>query len=187
MGRLTGLLLMVALTYAPTSLAATEHAASGPSLAVFQFKGVTAGESFDPSAMGSCEPPDKDGEVSCRPRDQSVAGIKQTPTDDDDPLSPPSVSMWFYNNKLTYVSIVFGGGHFSTIETAFTQQYGKPCSIAHPKWHDVGGGTLDNTVLTWCFSSGKLTLSARGDDLDDQGDAIYQDEVNGPKSAPGKG
>ena len=187
MGRLAGWIFVLALVSASSCLAASKHAAlkaPTPPLAIFQFKGVTAGEATDLSSMVDCMPGDTDGEVSCSPKDETIAGIGSRVTDNGQ-LSAPAVRMGFYKNKLTHVSIFFGGVYFSTIEDAFTQKYGKPCGIAHPQWQSQAGATFDNTEVTWCFSTGKLTLSARGLEVD-KGLAEYEDTADEPKSSAPK-
>ncbi len=72
-----------------------------------------------------------------------------------------------------------GGTDFLTLTDAFTQKYGKPCEQAVAKWQSRGGATYDNTVVTWCFKTGKLKLESLGPSLK-YGSATYNDDYQAP-------
>lgn len=146
---------------------------TAPQLPLFEFKGVRAGEDYDPSSVRSCQRPGDDGTVRCDALDSTVAGVRG--------LLPPW--FYFYNNRLSLMLYVFDGENFSTILTALTARYGPPCSTTHPQWQNRAGATFDNTVVKWCFRTGNLELAAMSSRRDN-GHLQYTDANQPPRRAP---
>jgi hypothetical protein len=132
------------------SLAAPSAPAPVSKLPVFDFKGVTAGQTIDPKTLGACEAEAKPGELKCRLHDTTVAGIAST----DGPM------MSFYNGRLTALHYEFSVHDFIQLESALHAKYGPSCRTEHTKYENELGSTLVNLVEAWCFASGDLILSA---------------------------
>ncbi len=118
--------------------------------ALFEFKGVTAGQSVDMSLLRDCVPnATSPEETECNIADGRVAGI--------DLVAAPAIQL--YKGKLATLSFLFAGPLFPTYSSAFEAKYGKSCRFEHPKWQNRAGATFDNTVVTWCFTTGELQLT----------------------------
>jgi hypothetical protein len=144
----------------------------------FTFKEAHAGSAMDPSVVGTCTPTDDGiaGKLECRGKDSVVAGV-------DLGLAP---SYYFYNNRLTSMIYLYDndGIQFLTFLSAFREKYGAACSTSTPKWQNKAGSTFENTTVSWCFKTGKLTLERMGPSMK-YGVVTYTDDVSGPsKSTP---
>lgn len=145
-----------------------------PELPIFEFKGVRAGETVDHTILRECT--NVKGEEECSVRDGSVAGLNS--------LVPPTI--YLYGGKLTTMLYLFPNKNleFSTIAAALTAKYGEPCNRETKVWESRGGIKTDNAVLTWCFKTGQLKLTALSVSRD-YGDLLYVDSVNkAPTEAP---
>jgi hypothetical protein len=164
-------LLTSASQAAPVKRPAARASASAPA---FEFKGVTAGSVIDPTTIGTCNPANASGVITCSPSDRAVAGLEGT----------SSPILYFYKGRLTQMLYLFHDMDFTLLNEAFTSKYGRPCAVTHPKWQSKGGATFDNTLVTWCFKTGKLVLTAISVSRD-YGDATYTDTYQAPsKSVP---
>lgn len=158
--------------HAPSSGGASQSPT--PSLPVFEFKGVRAGEVVDTAALGlKCGKPDEDQQIICRGNDATVGGITNL-------LAP---AFYLYNGRLSTMIFVFDGSNYSTIAGALTAKYGEPCSTSHPEWKSKAGATFENTVMTWCFASGKLE-AAEMSSRRDNSHLMYIDSNQPPPKAP---
>lgn len=170
------LIALTALVATPLLVAPVPHraapAASSASRPVFEFKGLKAGEVIDPTPVADCSPPQPTGEMKCDLKDSTIAGIRG--------LTSPTI--YLYKGRLTSMVHLFNAEQFLTMLDAFTTKYGQPCSTAHPKWQNKMGATFDNTVVTWCFRTGKLEMSAMSIDRT-YGDFSYTDVYKAPAKA----
>jgi hypothetical protein len=147
------------------SAAMTAGASAAPSLPMFEFKGVRAGAPADLHPF-RCKRPRPDGIVDCKPRNAAVAGI---------PSVPMVIS--FHRGLLSSMFLEVPWADFHTLEAAFTEKYGPPTTVEHPRW-DGATGPVANTVETWRFGTGRLTLTQ------DAGDGEFAEAVYAEDAAP---
>ena len=151
--------LLLASGSAPSAVhknpASAVAAAPTSNLPPFDFKGIVAGVTVPPGTLPSCSAGYNDPMlVDCALTGSTVAGVDVTG------------SYQFYDDKLSQMTFVSAASNFSTILNAFSTKYGNPCSVDHPKWRNRAGGVFDNTVVTWCFATGKLELSQMSTSLE---------------------
>jgi hypothetical protein len=153
----------VALAALGLTAAAPPPPAPPPSaLQRFEFKGVWAGVPADLHPF-KCRRPRPDGMVDCKPRNATIASIRRAP-----------VVMTFHNRMLAALYIAVPWSDFDTLEAAFTEKYGPPTAVEHPPFQGVTGA-LTNTVATWRFATGRLTLTQ---DVynEDSAEAVYAED-----------
>jgi hypothetical protein len=164
--------------------AVAETARQAGSLPMFEFKGLGAGQAVaedHPLFRHPCFPDaamtDDANRRVCVFRDRSVAGI--------DPLEGSNA--YLYAGKLSRMDMraLNGHGQFARLEQALSARYGEPCRRQSRKWQNRLGGVFDNSVISWCFRTGTLTLTGMSEDryLDDAADLMllrYQDDVVAP-------
>lgn len=158
---------------APAKKPAAPKSATAAPLPLFDFKGMTAGEPVSESIFTSCSG-DEDGTRSCSFADKQIAGIS--------PIYPDYGSFsraTLYNGKLTGIEFIAEGEGFGKVLEALVARYGPPCKTETPKWQSKAGATFDNSVLTWCFRTGQLTLSQMDFKRDYMG-LRYSDTQNRP-------
>jgi hypothetical protein len=160
-----------AVMAAIAALAITGAAASPPSLPppkplpAFQFKGVWAGAPADLRRF-KCRRPRPDGMVDCKPRDPTIAGLPRTP-----------IVMSFHRRLLSSMFLEVPWADFQTLETAFTEKYGPPSLVEHPRFQGALGPVV-NTIDTWRFATGRLTLTQ------DVGDGEFAEAVYAEDTIP---
>lgn len=87
-----------------------------------------------------------------------------------------------YHQRLLYrVMASLDSRRFPTVLEAFTIKYGPP-STATKKWQSKGGSTFDNTVATWAFRDGVLTLESMGQSVG-KSFFMFKSVKNAPPSA----
>jgi len=154
--------LMLAVSPAP---AATD-------LPNFEFRGITAGVPVDEKTTKGCKGRDDlEGYRSCVTLSDSLAGVGA------------STVVSYYNGKLSSVYLTSSQGNYRTIADAFKQKYGKPCDVRQEEWKSRGGVTIENTIVTWCFKSGRLQLNEVGGKLGEMS-ASYSDDNEPPRPQP---
>jgi hypothetical protein len=158
---------MFALIYALLSIA--PQASAAPTLSVFEFKGVRAGEPVQHSLLKSCRAL-KDGTIACEPLTPQVAGISNYGT---------APELHFYQARLTSMYYVVDRRHYLTLLSAFVTKYGQPCQVSKVEWRNAMGAVFPSQVVRWCFASGKLELREMTSNRDISA-AVYQDVYQAP-------
>lgn len=120
-------------------------------LTPFNFKGVIAGTAVDMTKL-KCGTPLRNGEMQCQwldalPMMSTIGGVA---------IFQLSISI--YQGRLSSVDYIVGAISYVRMAEALSAKYGTPCKIEHPQWQNRAGAIFDNTVMTWCFSSGNLTF-----------------------------
>jgi hypothetical protein len=138
-------------------------------LPAFDFKGYVAGAALTDDQLQDCK---ADGDKTECKLDTEVAGI-----------SAP-VYIDAYKKRMTRLNIVLLGGEgLGEITLAFMQKYGATCENKTEPWTSAGGTSLKNTVMSWCFKTGKLTVKQYGPRVDVPL-VQYSDEYSAPVTPP---
>lgn len=143
-------------------------------LVPFDFMGITAGEVVSKKAVFGCE--DREQARLCKARRNEVAGVKGVVN----PL------VWLVDGKMAQLQFAFSNnfGHYERVKSALSAKYGKPCDVSTEDWANRMGTTLDNTVTTWCFSTGKLVLRQFGSRSTWSDFTYVDDDVKIPEKEP---
>lgn len=153
-------------------LAVAAEAAAPGTLPHFEFRGVVAGTPADENIVSRCRASDSvPGERSCITLADTVAG------------AAAATVVTYYNGRLSSVYLSSSQGNYTAIASAFKEKYGTPCDVREEEWKSRGGVKTENTVVTWCFKSGRLMLNEIGGKLG-QMSALYSDENKPPKAKP---
>jgi hypothetical protein len=143
-----------------------------PNLRTFQFKEATAGITLDVKRLKGCSRPDKSGETYCETSDGAVGNYNGLPA-----------LFTLYNGRLTSLTYGFDPSAFLSIVQSFQTKYGKPCSVQKEPWQNAAGARLENVVVVWCFSTGKMEVRHISSRID-MGSASYFDDYQAPSSKP---
>jgi hypothetical protein len=128
----------------------------------FEFKGIRADQPVD------------------NPRDAGLNGCSRRQSNWTCITPSPLAGGWsvstyqFIGSYLRSLNIKVSRSNYQGLRAAFETKYGPPCKANQSKWRNMAGASLDNSELTWCFSTGNLTLFEIGDRINNT-QAIYTD------------
>lgn len=158
-------------TFQTSDCPSSQPPASSPTVAhykPFAFKGLVAGQPVDQAYLRDCNKERARSVLSCRAIDGDIGNYSD--------LAP---YVEIYDNRLTGLVYLFRRGAGATIYAAFREKYSEPCETRVESWRNGAGAALENQIVTWCFSTGKLTLRSISTDIR-YGDAIYTDDFQAP-------
>ena len=143
---------------------------------VFSFLGVTPEEAVTSASIGGKEcPVSAVGKTECSNPYGSGMKIGNAPI--------YILLMEFNNGKLYSVIGSVKSFGYADLMAAFTAKYGPPAESRPEKWQSKAGAVFDNTVSTWHFKGGDLTVEAMGSSRDDT-DFTFTHPANAPEQAP---
>ncbi|MFZ4165288.1 hypothetical protein [Brevundimonas sp. NPDC058933] len=135
----------------------------------FEFRGENTSTVVDTANNPNCMT--DDGIVSCA-QVASVAGVEGV-----------IYSSAYHEGRLNGLLGQFREEHFLTLLRAFTEKYGEP-TMSKEEWRNRAGASFDNTVATWAFSDGTLTLKQIGSRMGNGSFRFTATVNNPPASAP---
>ncbi len=147
-------------------------AAPATAQTAFEFRGETTSAVVDLATKPACRgfmSPSADGTFCIAPVE--VAGVSNV-----------LVSTRYYEGRMNLLGGTFNPRGYVTILNAFSEKYGPP-ELTNPDWQSTLGATFPNTVATWIFSDGTLTLKLRGS-RQTESQFIFEATVNQPPVAP---
>lgn len=127
---------------------------ASPSVPFFEFRGITAGKSYNLGVFSTCNTESPDIK-RCFMSDSRVAGVLMFP------------AFVMYKTRLSRLDARFDGDGYSTVRDALIAKYGKPSADKPSKWQNQMGAVFDNLETEWSFKSGVLRLTMRGNKLDE--------------------
>lgn len=136
----------------------------------FEFRGETTATKVDMTTKMGCST--ESGITYCG-QTTDLAGVRNV-----------IYTASYYGGGLNGLLGQFEGDYFPIMLRAFTQKYGEPV-MSQTEWRNRMGTVLPNTVATWTFEDGVLTLSQIGSRATN-GSFEFVTTRNQPPAAPPK-
>lgn len=155
-------------------------AAAPTELPNFEFRDAVAGEPGTLTQFGRCSDSKVSGKGSCAATTHRASPARPGFISG---VALKAIIATTYQGRLSGIYGTFSGSDFPTIATAFGAKYGEPCKREDRDWQSRGGVKTTNTIITWCFRTGRLRLESHGASLL-EGRFIYMDEWQPPAEAP---
>lgn len=152
------------------ALSATLAMTGAAQAQTFEFRGETTSTPVDMTTKTGCNT--VDGVAYCAQITElaGVSGVIYTAS--------------YYQGGLNGLLGQFDGDRYLTMLRSFTEKYGAP-KMSETEWRNRAGAVLSNTVATWTFEDGTLTLSSIGHRVTD-GAFEFITTANQPPSTPAK-